>query len=188
VDGLTCGLDSTGQLACDNSNAHASGNVVTAFHLTSRCVSPDLDHTWAGSHREANFDAPNAALLDSPNDGFVRVNEALYGGSPHEDATMGYYTQEDLPFYYDLARKFAINDRYFSSLIGPTLPNRFYLLAATSFGHVASGDSRPPGGFKPAGGTIFDLLDDAEISWANYSQASWQAALFRDMGSAPDSH
>ena len=39
---------------------------------------------------------------------------------------MGFYTQDDLPFYYALAQTFAIDDRYFSSVIGPTFPNRSY--------------------------------------------------------------
>ena len=72
---------------------------------------------------------------------------------------MGFYNQDDLPFYYDLAQKFAIDDRYFASVLGPTLPNRFYLMAATSFGHSTTGDPVPPGGYKPITGTIFDLLD-----------------------------
>ena len=49
---------------------------------------------------------------------------------------MGYYTQRDIPFYYGLYRTFAIGDRYFCSVLGPTFPNRFYLLAGTSFGHI----------------------------------------------------
>lgn len=187
VDGLTCSVDSTGALVCNNSNLQGSGNTVVAFHNPNRCVSPDLDHTWVGSHREANFDEPNAALLDSPNDGFIRVNEPRYVSSPHEEATMGFYTQEELPFYYDLAQKFAMNDRYFSSVLGPTLPNRLFLMAATSFGHVATGDRRPPEGFKPIGGTIFDLLDGAEISWANYSQASGLQAFLASAAGSPGS-
>jgi len=34
---------------------------------------------------------------------------------------MGYYTDADLPFYHGLAESFAISDRYFSAVIGPTL-------------------------------------------------------------------
>jgi len=69
----------------------------------------------------------------------VRVNDATEqpdteGESPTDDATMGYYNQDDLPFYYGLAQTFAISDRYFSSVLGRTFPNRSYELAATSFG------------------------------------------------------
>jgi len=49
---------------------------------------------------------------------------------------IGYYTDVDLPFYYSLATSFAISDRYFASVLGQTFPNRAYLAAATSFGHL----------------------------------------------------
>src|SRR5262249_54362664 len=161
---------SAGALSCTNSNLEDQGAPAVAFHATSRCVVPDLAHSWLLSHLEANFADPNATLLSSPNDGFVRVNdlsEQPDNGveTPTDDPTMGFYTQDDLPFYYDLAQKFAIGDRYFASVIGPTLPNRFYLAAATSFGHVTTADAAYVL-LKPVSGTIFDLLDSRGISWA----------------------
>ena len=44
---------------------------------------------------------------------------------------MGYFTRADLPFHYALADAFTICDRYYCSVIGPTLPNRHYLMSAT---------------------------------------------------------
>ena len=52
---------------------------------------------------------------------------------------MAYYDDSDLPFYYQLASTFAISDRYFSDVLGPTLPNRLYLYAGSSFG-IVGGD------------------------------------------------
>jgi phospholipase C len=174
VDGLAC-TGTYGSLTCSNSNADDSGSAVHSFHEPNYCVFPDLDHEWADSHAEANFMSPNDALMASPNDGFVRMNDLtdqpdLGGESATEDETMGYYTQTDLPFYYSLASTFAIDDRYFSSVLGPTFPNRSYLYAATSFGHVlAIPDEFPPaGGYKPITGTIFDLLNNNHVTWANY--------------------
>jgi phospholipase C len=182
VDGLSCRMDSVSGLTCMNSNQERDGNPVAAFHTSSRCVA-DLAHSWLQVHEEANFDDPNATLLSSPDDGFVRVNDALQLAkdieTPTDDQTMGFYTQDDLPFYYDLAQKFAIDDRYFSSVLGPTLPNRFYLMAATSFGHVTTGDPALAGGYKPITGTILDLLDGRQITWADYFQRSPQAGAFR---------
>ena len=163
VDGLTCSSDSLGGLVCANSNPEDSGTAVVAFHNASRCVVPDLNHSWPGSHLEANFNDPNAASINSPDDGFVRVNDASDQPdngveTPTEDSTMGFYNQDDLPFYYDLAQKFAIDDRYFASVMGPTLPNRLYLMAATSFGHVDTGDFVPADGMKPITGAILDPM------------------------------
>src|SRR5206468_9912991 len=117
-----------------------------------------------------------ATLLSSPNDGFVLQNDADPDAQPDNSAeapdgddTMGFYTQDDLPFYYALAQTFAIDDRYFCSVIGQTFPNRSYLLAATSFGHLTTSEiTPPPGGYKPITGTFMDLLDRNGVSWVDY--------------------
>jgi phospholipase C len=107
------------------------------------------------------------------------------GESAADDQTMSFYDQDDLSFYYELAEKFAISDREFASVLGPTFPNRSYLMAATSFGHLTSSDSPPPpGGYKPVSGTIFDLLDNHGISWADYFDEAAQDGIFRPPDSA----
>ena len=58
---------------------------------------------------------------------------------------MGYWTEDDLPFYYGLARTFPVADHWFSSCLGPTFPNRRFLLAGTAHGLI---DDSP-----------YDLLD-----------------------------
>jgi len=58
--------------------------------------------------------------------------------------------------------------------------DRSYLAAATSFGHLTTSDTfPPPGGYKPITGTIFDLLDQNHVSWADYFQDAPQGATFR---------
>jgi len=174
VDGLTCLCDHAGNLRCFNFNRDDNSKLVFAFHEPNYCVKPDLNHEWLGSHMEANYADPLNTLRASPNNGFVRVNDAteqpdLGGETPIEDETMGFYTETDLPFYYALAQTFALNDRYFASVLGPTFPNRAYALAATSFGHLNTAEQfPPPGGYKPVNGTILDLLDQHHVFWVNY--------------------
>jgi phospholipase C len=179
VDGLTCQAGAGGALTCSNSNVDLAGKVIHAFHGTTRCVSPDLDHGWVATHLEMNYENPNNTLADILNDGFVRENQTVYpSGTPY--ATISYYDQTDLPFYYGLAETFAISDRHFAGLLGPTIPNRFYAMAATSFGHLTTDDTVPPAvGYKPITGTIFDLLDKAGVSWGDYFEDLGQASLFR---------
>lgn len=180
VDGLSCSR-SGGKLTCSNSNLNTdSKTLVNAFHLTQYCSSSP-NHEWQDMHTEANWNNPNSTVVLG--DGFVRTN----AGDP---TTMGYYARGDLPYYFALARKFAISDRAFASLVGPTLPNRMYVFAATSFGHnstTATENTSPPGGYKPINGTIFDLLDDAGVPWAEYYQVGNNATpplpygqMFRD--------
>ena len=180
VDGLTCTADASGKLTCSNSNPEADGSAaVVAFHDPRLCVFPDLDHTWVGTHHEVNFSDPNNALHGT-NDGFVSQNdltEQLDSGSETatDDDTIGFYTQTDLPYYYALAQTFAVDDRYFASAMAQTVPNRMYELAGTSFGHLVTSvfEAIPPAdGYKPIGGTIFDLLDKNNVSWGEYVDTS----------------
>ena len=167
VDGLACTADQYGNLTCANSNRDDDGSSVSAFHATTRCVKPDLDHSWYGTHREMNYGNPNKTLSQPLSNGFVLVNDQTEqvdsGENATEDQTIGYYDQTDLPFYYGLAQSFAIDDRYFSSVLGPTFPNRSYLMAATSFGHLDANESVFPG-YKPITGTILDLLDANRVT------------------------
>jgi len=146
-DGFT--LDVHGQPV--NSNPDAAGRPVTVHHLTSPWQPwHGLDQHWNASHLQWNHGA---------NDGFVRTtNSAL---------PMGYWTGEDLPFYYGLARTFPIGDRYFASCLAQTFPNRRFLQAGTASGLVAT---RLPNPFEPnpPTGTVWDELDRHQISWVNY--------------------
>ncbi len=207
VDGLRC-TTVDGRLTCRNANRDDDGSLVRAFHASTYCPGPDLRHDWPGSHQEANYFSPLLTRLASPNNGFVRVNDGVTSflpplvpdgqgqhppdagaETPSDDATMSYYDGGDLPLYHGLARTFAISDRYFSSVIGPTFPNRSYALAATSFGHVTTAEIipplppavPPPGGYRPLTGTILDLLDRAGVSWMNYFIDVPTTAMFRGL-------
>ena len=79
---------------------------------------------------------------------------------------MGYWDEHDLPFYAGLARTFPLADRWFASCLGPTFPNRRFLMAATANGLVD--DVMASIVDYPRTGTIFDLLDRQGISWVNY--------------------
>ena len=144
VDGLINGI----------SNPDHRGDTIVPFHQERLCVK-DMDHNWDGSHYNWN---------NGKNDNFVR--HAQDKGS---DATrvMGYYNDQDYPLMYFLADKYATSDRYFSSVLGPTHPNRFYLYAGTSFGTVKNYTLKPlSGGWKNK--TIFDALNEAGVSWTFY--------------------
>lgn len=54
VDGLSYMSDASGALHCFNANLDDNGRQVFAFHETSRCVIPDLNHSWFPTHQEVN--------------------------------------------------------------------------------------------------------------------------------------
>jgi phospholipase C len=92
-------------------------------------------------------------------------------------ASMGHFTPAQLPFYNSLASHFPIGDRYFSSVMGQTYPNRRFLIAATALGNVAT-DSTGISSKDAPNGTIFDRLDSYKISWKDYYPDAPTCALF----------
>jgi phospholipase C len=85
-------------------------------------------------------------------------------------------TQKDLPVLSQLATTFAVCDHWFSSIPGPTWPNRFFVHGASSGGWADTpgvtniGGWETPGfGFTyPSGSSIFDKLDGAGLQRAVY--------------------
>jgi len=138
-------------------NIGPDSSLIRPFHQNRYCEVGDLDHSWTGTHREWN-----SGLMD----GFATQN--AIAKDPTGKRTMGYYTQKDLPYYYDLYRKFPISDTYFSDVLDQTFPNRFYLLSGTSFGHIRN--DFPTGNplFDYKQKSIFNRLDKAGISWKVY--------------------
>jgi len=73
-------------------------------------------------------------------------------------------TRRQLPTIYSLAREFAICDNWFSSMPGPTWPNRYFVHAASSGGLDHSPGKREMSttetvdGYSFKNGTIFDAL------------------------------
>ncbi len=99
--------------------------------------------------------------------GFVRS----YGHQPgnHDDPAraariMKGFAPGRLPVLTGLAREFAVCDRWFSSVPGPTLPNRAFAHAATSLGHV---DMNPVAYFNVR--TLYEALDDRQVTSRIYS-------------------
>ncbi|MBK9258958.1 MAG: alkaline phosphatase family protein [Polyangiaceae bacterium] len=145
-------------------NPDANGMPVAPFRDTDLCL-VDTNHEWTGTHEQINggqmdgFFATNDGWHELP--AGANMNEAYRSGK----RALSYYTSEDLPFYYWLANEFAIGDRYFSSMAGPTWPNRMYLYAASSFGAAHNT-------IVTSGNTLFDYLEQRQVSWKIYYSTS----------------
>jgi len=153
------------------------GATIHPFLKTVPCETADLNHSWNGTHQEWNGGHMN---------GFTAANDSASANAdpadPSGSRTMGYYASGMLPFYYGIANQFAIADRYFASTLTQTFPNRFYLYAGTSFGHIRN-DAAPHGGFTQP--TVFRSLDAAHVSWKLYKTTFSEALLFSDVQNDP---
>jgi phospholipase C len=84
------------------------------------------------------------------------------------------YTEKEVPVITALAREFAICDNWFSSMPGPTFPNRCFFHAASSAGLDDTPTKLDEDLFKAVSGlifengTIYDMLDSENIDWAVY--------------------
>jgi phospholipase C len=149
-----------------------SDEKVSPFHIPTLSTH-DLDH----SNRAAKVAYDNGKM-----DGFIYAV-----GS---NLTMGYYDQRDLPYYWDYASRFVLLDNFFSSQMGPSLPNHLYLLAGQSGGltentqggtcesrEICQGGSNATSN-NPYGvsknltlnfTTVVDQLDSRGVSWKYYN-------------------
>jgi phospholipase C len=155
-------------------------------HADKRC-SADTGHAWHYAHLEWNqgkndgfFEANNGHLDDGEN-AAVYADSGLLDG----ERAMWWYDQTDIPFYYDLAKTYAIADHYFSSVLGPTWPNRMYLYGANSYGITKNVfpdlTSFPyPDDGKEA--VVFDELEKRHVDWNVYSDGSPGAAVILGVG------
>jgi len=142
---------------------------VGIFHQNAYCTH-DIDHGWDGIHRQYAHGKMN---------GFVIASD---GGT----SVMGYYDEPDLPYYYALANTFAIGDRFFSSVMGPTFPNRMFAVAGTSFGLV--GNAAPPA--EAESQTIFHRLQEIGEEFRIYSDqdTTFEEQMFPDLRAEPGEH
>ena len=134
--------------------ADQTGTVYPTYDLgadTQGCDYLDPDHSWEGfvtQHAGGRVDG----WLQTPAD----------RGSA-DTFPVGYYTADAIPALAALAENYTVLDRYFSSFMGETYPNRFYQHAArTDRDHnmgVTMSDLSP---------TIWDRLGDAGLTGGYY--------------------
>jgi phospholipase C len=97
---------------------------------------------------------------------------------------MGMFTPDLLPILSGLARGYAVCDQWFASLPTETLPNRAFVCAGTSQGHM---DDKTKTYTCP---TIFGLLSKNNINWAIYGYIDPPLTRmdFPDTTNAAESH
>jgi phospholipase C len=133
-----------------NANPDPNGGYVRAFHESDTCQPGGVSQSWNASHIQ---------LAGGRNDGFVRSYSGVWA--------MAYFDDQDIPFYYSLGKTFPVCDRYFSSVLAQTYPNRRFLLAGTAFGLISTDTSSITQ--DPPNGTIVDRLNTHGISWKSYA-------------------
>jgi phospholipase C len=150
-DGLVAGM----------SNPDPDGNPIEIWPATpalmEMCVA-DPPHGWDASRTQMN---------GGVNDGFVLAHMQAHADTMKSGLTpMQYMTRDIVPVTNALADEYTICDRWFCSVLGPTLPNRMYWHAATSNGAKANSEVIQ-GAFEGVT-SLYHRLEAAGIDWAYY--------------------
>src|SRR6202158_5891653 len=163
-----------------------TGTTTQPFHETTVCTE-NLSPAWNESHHDVTLtggDSAWATTTTFTNSSFAMQSFLDTTGSvpenydPNGSRALGYYNQQDLPYYYDLASFFPTSDSWHSPVLANTVPNRMYMMAATSFGHAYNdGSAGHPAYAAP---TIFRAMNTANVSWLYYYHDGVFLANFQD--------
>jgi len=106
-----------------------------------------------------------------------------------EPMAMSYMTRQDIPYHYALADAFTVADAYYSSVLGPTDPNRLYLWTGCigNVNYLGEGGTNGVGG----GPVTYDGLgtDNASFVWETFPEVlqaagiSWK--IYQDVAGEP---
>ena len=162
IDGLTGGEWNP----VDPSEPVAPGNRVTVTPDAQDVTPLDPGHDF-GDVNVQLFSNPSGP---PPQDGIGENKGFVFNYAQQDDVTrvtapriMDCFDPGNLPVLTTLAKEFAVCKRWFSSVPGPTWPNRFFAHAATSKGYL---DNSQFHNYDMH--SIFENLSAAGKTWSNY--------------------
>jgi phospholipase C len=182
------------------SNPDGSGNQVSVYQLGSS--EPNVYYS-PGADPGEGYQATNDQLFgtETPsagatatNTGFVTdyASTLVWEAKDHWDIVagtqasdiMGMFTPDLLPVLSGLAKGFAVCDHWYASAPTETMPNRAFVCAGTSQGHM---DDKTKKFTAPS---IFGSLTEHQVSWTIYGYDAEPLTRldFPDTLSAPDSN
>lgn len=142
---------------------NAAGDSYAPWRLDIR----DTRVTWMGSlphSRQSQVDAWN----EGRHDGWLDAKCSGRKQYAHLPLTMGYYTREDLPFYYALADAFTVCDQNYCSVMTSTSPNRCYLWTGTIR------DEKSPSAPVHVRN---EVIDDGGLTWKTFPERLQDAGI-----------
>ncbi|SIN66076.1 phosphocholine-specific phospholipase C [Algoriphagus halophilus] len=135
----------------------------------------DIPHSW-----EDQVDARNQGKYN----GWIEAKRPGREEFKEIPLTMGYYTREDIPFYYALADAFTVFDQHFCAALTGTTTNRSYFWTGKTHGEkgdkakVRNGEATYS---KEVNWTTFpERLEQLGISWKVYQNEISIPSLVED--------
>jgi phospholipase C len=129
VDGLT-GTES-------NPDTTGAQVVVQPLAEYQSQLDPDPNHHFAAVNLQIFGDPTHGPPLPASMQGFVKSYFNQQQNVAHSHEILYYFPPEMLPVLTTLATEYAVFDRWFSAIPGPTICNRAFAHYGTSFGQVS---------------------------------------------------
>lgn len=146
-------------------NEDLNGAKVYQHDFAKAIIHLDPKHELPNVFRQVDY------LKAKDNRRFVKdyLHEYSVMGADAKDI-MGYYRLGFLPALQKLAQQFTVCDRWFSSVPGPTWPNRFYIHSGSSNGYFCMPSTETPFSHwhRYSQKTIFNALADSGKTWRVY--------------------
>jgi phospholipase C len=171
-------IQSNGQSVFYQPDPYNPDGYLLPWHLDTQTTSaqaiPSTSHAWTVQHEAVNITVGTPTT--ATNNNWIPAHYAADGTSRY-GYVMGYYERQDVPFHFALAEAFTLCDAYHCSLLGPTWPNRMYLMTGWNDpnglygGPMISNTVPSPTTGKPYTWTTYpELLTGAGISWRVYQE------------------
>jgi phospholipase C len=144
-------------------------------------LTPDPGHAGFDVLTQLYGDPKTPVAQDPTMGGFVLSYQGKTGDPQAAHRIMKCFSTQNLPVLTRLAQQFCICDRWFSSLPGPTFPNRAFMHAATSMGRVDMGID-----WRNLSPTIYERLAENHLDSVIYYHDSTMASTFDGLAGNPD--
>lgn len=135
-------------------------------------VDPDPGHSFEDVELQVFGSNPIPSMT-----GFVE--QALSMSHNLSQTVMKGFKPENVPIYSSLVSEFAVFDRWFSAIPGPTQPNRLFVYSATSHGSTSHVPKQLATGYPQK--TIFDSLHENGIDFGIYYQNIPTTLFYRNL-------
>jgi phospholipase C len=100
-------------------------------------LDPDPNHHFAAVNLQIFNDTQHGSPLPPTMQGFVKSYFNQQQNTQHSHDILYYFTPDKLPVLTTLATQYAVFNRWFASIPGPTICNRAFAHYGTSFGQVS---------------------------------------------------
>lgn len=165
VTGQECNRVSTNSTSTESEKS-------VCFTDDAEFVDPDPGHSFQAVLQQVygNSSVPTMS-------GFVE--QALSMSQNLSETVMKGFRPDSIPVYASLVSEFAVFDRWFSSIPGPTQPNRLFVYSATSHGSTSHVKKQLAFGYPQK--TIFDSLHENGIDFGVYYQNIPTTMFYRNL-------